>query len=233
MPGLDRSLIAGLSPFQGLAGEDLDLILRGARSSRYAKDATVFDQGTETKSFFLLLDGHIRVVRTTPEGHQVVARYINKGELFGFAVAMGLLTYPATAVAAVDCVVMAWPNGLWPTLSSRFPSLGASTYQTIGARLQETLTRVEELATEQVEQRIASALLRLVQQSGRKVEGGIEIAFPITRQDIAEMTGTTLHTVSRYLSAWEHEGVVGGSREKVIVTDPHTLMLISENRRPK
>lgn len=231
MPRLDRSLIANLAPFHGLAPEELDLILQGARSSRCPKDFTVFNQDDEAYSFFLLLDGHIRVVRTTPQGHQVVARYINKGELFGIAVAMGRTTYPATAVAAVDCIVLSWPNKLWPELSSRFPSFGASAYQTIGTRLQETFTRVEELATAQVEQRVAHALLRLVQQSGRRTEQGIEIDFPITRQDIAEMTGTTLHTVSRLLSAWESDGLICGGRQKVIVTDPHRLMLITENRK--
>jgi CRP-like cAMP-binding protein len=88
-----------------------------------------------------------------------------------------------------------------------------------------------EMASEQVEQRIARAILRLVQQSGRRTAEGIEIDFPITRQDIAEMTGSTLHTVSRLLSSWEAQGLVRGGRQKVVVTDPHGLMLLAENRR--
>ncbi len=230
---LDRSLIAGLPPFAGLAAQELDAILAAARSGRFAKDAEVFRQDEQADQFFLLLSGHIRVVRTTPAGDQVIARYINEGELFGIAVAMGRSTYPASAVAAADCVVLSWPNSAWPQLQSRFPSFGASAYRTIGARLQETQERVVEMSTQQVEQRIAGAVLRLVTQSGHKTPEGIEIDFPITRQDIAEMTGSTLHTVSRLLSAWEDEGIVRGGRQKVIVTDPHALMLIAENRRRK
>lgn len=230
---LDRSLISSLPAFSGLAGEDMDAILSRARSSRFAKDSEVFAQEEESKSFFLLLSGHIRVVRTSAEGHQVVARYINEGELFGIAVAMGKTTYPATAVAAVDCVVLSWPNSAWADLQARFPAFGANAYRTIGARLQETQTQVMEMSTQQVEQRIAHALLRIVSQSGRKTSEGIEIDFPITRQDIAEMTGTTLHTVSRLLSAWEDQGIVRGGRQKVTVTDPHALMLVAENRRKK
>jgi CRP-like cAMP-binding protein len=233
MPVLDRTLVAGMPAFAALPGDDVDHILAGARSSRYAKDTEIFSQEAEATSFFLLLSGHIRVVRTSPEGHQVIARYINEGEFFGIAMAMGQTTYPASAVAAVDCVVLAWPNGLWPGLQSRFPTFAASVFQTIGARLRETQGRVMEMSTEQVEQRIAHAILRLVQQSGRKTEHGIEIDFPITRQDIAEMTGTTLHTVSRLLSSWENEGLVLGGRQKVTVTDPHGLMLVAENRRRK
>ncbi len=233
MPVLDRSLIAKLPAFAELSGEDLDAILASARSSRYPKDTEVFGQDEEATSFFLLLSGHIRVVRTTPDGHQLIARYINEGEVFGIAIAMGRTTYPASAVAAVDCVVLSWPNSAWPELQSRVPAFGTSAYQTIGARLQETQARVVEMSTQQVEQRIASAVLRLVSQSGRKTAEGIEIDFPITRQDIAEMTGSTLHTVSRLLSAWEDEGIVRSGRQKVIVVDPHALMLLAENRRRK
>ncbi len=228
---IDRSLVSGLPAFAGLGAGDLDAILVLARSSRFAKDAEVFRQDEEAGLFFLLLSGHIRVVRMTPAGDQVIARYINEGELFGIAVAMGRTTYPATAVAAVDCVVLSWPNAAWPQLQSRFPSFGADAYRTIGTRLQETQARVVEMSTQQVEQRIAGAVLRLVTQSGRKTAEGIEIDFPITRQDIAEMTGSTLHTVSRLLSAWESEGIVKGGRQKVVVTDAHALMLIAENRR--
>ncbi len=233
MPALDRSLIAGLPQFQGLLPEDLDRMLQRARSARYPKDTAIFEQDEEATNFFLLLSGHIRVVRTSPDGHQVIARYIKEGELFGIAIAMGRKTFPASAIAAVDCVALIWPNSAWPEFQERFPSFGASTYQTIGSRLQETQDQVMEMSTAQVEQRIANALLRLVKQSGRRTEDGIEIDFPISRQDIAEMTGTTLHTVSRVLSSWETDGLVRSGRQKVTVANPHGLMLIAENRRRK
>lgn len=214
-------------------GADIEALLAPAHSARFPKNFEVFGQDEDAHQFFLLLSGHIRVVRTTPDGEQVIARYINEGELFGIAVAMGRSTYPASAVAAVDCVVLSWPNGVWQDLQSRFPGFGANAYQTIGARLQDTQSRVVEMSTRQVEQRIASAVMRLVQQSGRKTAVGIEIDFPITRQDIAEMTGSTLHTVSRLMSAWEDEGIVRSGRQKVTVTNPHALMLVAENRRKK
>jgi CRP-like cAMP-binding protein len=230
---LDKTLIAGLASFAGIEGQDLDIILSRARSAGYAKNSAVFSQGEAATSFFLLLSGHIRVVRSSPEGHQVIARYINEGELFGIAMAMGVKNYPATAMAAVDCVVLSWPNSVWHELQSRIPAFSASTYGTIGARLRETQEQVMELSSQQVEQRVAHALLRTVGQSGRKTVDGIEIDFPISRQDIAEMTGTTLHTVSRLLSAWEEDGIVRGGRQKVTITDPHALVLVAENRRRK
>ncbi|RWC26636.1 MAG: Crp/Fnr family transcriptional regulator [Mesorhizobium sp.] len=230
MVALDRSLISQLPLFHGMTPEEQSEILRGARSSRYAKESAIFEQETEAHSFFVLISGHIRVVRTTPDGQQVIARYISEGEIFGVAAALGRTAYPASAVAAVDCVVLAWPNALWPELARRFPAFGATTYKTVGTRLQETQTRVVEMSTEQVEQRVAHALLRLASQTGRKTDSGIEIDFPISRQDIAEMTGTTLHTVSRLLSKWEDVGIIGSGRQKVTVKDAHRLVLLAENR---
>ena len=84
------------------------------------------------------------------------------------------------------------------------------------------------MSTQQVERRVAHALLRLARQAGRKVEQGVEIDFPISRQDIAEMTGTTLHTVSRTLSAWESQGLIESGRQRVVLRDPHRLFTLAE-----
>ncbi|TPL37254.1 Crp/Fnr family transcriptional regulator [Mesorhizobium sp. B2-4-6] len=230
MASLDRSLIAGLPVFEGIAAADLDRIIGQARSIRIARDQPVFEQEQEAHSFFLLLDGHVRVVKSTPDGQEVTVRYISPGELMGIAAALGRTTYPANAVAAVDCVVLAWPSQLWPTFATSFPSFSANTYKVVGSRLQDAHTRVIEMSTEQVEQRVAHALLKLVKQSGKKTEEGILIDFPISRQDVAEMTGTTLHTVSRLLSAWEDQGLVKSGRQRVVVVEPHRLLVIAEGR---
>src|SRR5215831_9548126 len=95
---------------------------------------------------------------------------------------------------------------------------------------QEAQARVLEISSEQVEQRVAHALLRLAKQAGRKTEAGIEIDFPISRQDVAEMTGTTLHTVSRILSAWEQQGLVEGGRQRIVLRNPHGLFGLAEGQ---
>jgi len=228
MAAIDPSLVAGLSLFRGFATDQIKDILSIARSARFPKDGHVFDQGAEAQSFFLLLHGHVRAVKVTPAGEQVVVRYVSPGELFGVAPAIGLATYPATAIAAVDSVVLIWPASAWPELIKKYPSLASGTLQMVGARLQEAHTRVIEMSTEEVERRVARALLRLANQAGRKVDRGIEIDFPISRQNIAEMTGTTLHTVSRILSAWAQAGIVESGRQRVTLRDAHRLMMIAE-----
>lgn len=227
MNRLDESLLAGLPPFSRLTKPQIREVLDLATARRYDEGAAVFDAGAPAERFYLLLDGVIRVVRTTPDGDQIIALHIGPGQLFGIAPAIGRDTYPATAVCAAESLALGWPVRLWPEFTARYDGFATETYKTLGARLGEMQTRITELATQAVEQRVAAALLRMVNQNGRKVEGGIEIGFPVTRQNISEMTGTTLHTVSRLLSAWERDGVVESRRKHIVVTAPHRLVLLS------
>lgn len=228
MAKVDTSLVAHLPLFAGFSSEELEEILREARSSRHAKNTTIFAQGEDAHSFFLLLHGHVRAAKTTPTGEQIVVRYVATGETFGLAMAIGLTQYPATATAVDDSIVLAWPTGAWPRLVQKFPALATNTLQTVGSRLQESHTRMLEMSTQQVEQRVAHALLRLAKQSGRKLDHGVEIDFPISRQDIAQMTGTTLHTVSRILSGWEQQGLVESGRQRIVLREPHKIFVLAE-----
>lgn len=229
MVSVDRSLVANLPMFVGLASGEQDELLREARSTRYPKGTTVFEQDAKADRFFVLLHGHLRVEMATPQGQQSVVRYVSAGELFGVAPAMSLSHYPATAIAAVDSIALAWPSASWTRLVAKYPSLASSALRTVGSRLQDTQARAMEISNEQVEQRVAHALLRLAKQAGRKVESGVEIDFPISRQDVAEMTGTTLHTVSRILSAWENQGLVEGGRQRIVLRDPQRLRELAED----
>ena len=228
MAKLDESLLTGLPPFSRLDRPQIREILDGAVSRRYEEGTPIFNEGHQADRFFLLLDGYLRVVRTTPGGDQIIVLHISPGQLFGIAPALQRDTYPASAIAAAESIALSWPVQLWQEFTAKYPGFATESYKTLGQRLgqiQETLT---EMATQAVEKRVASALLRMVNQSGRKTEVGIEIAFPVTRQNISDMTGTTLHTVSRLLSAWEREGIVESTRKHITVTDPHALVLLSE-----
>lgn len=226
---VDRSLVADLPLFDGLEPAELDAILREVHSVRHPKNSDVFEQGAPAASSFLLLHGHVRAAKTTPAGQQIIVRYVTPGEIFGLAVAIGIDSYPATATAVDDSIVLAWPTAAWPRLTALHPRLATNTLQTIGSRLQESHTRMIEMSTEQVERRIAHALLRLANQAGRKIDGGIEIDFPISRQDIAQMTGTTLHTVSRTLSAWEEKAWIESGRQRVVFRAPHKIFELAES----
>jgi CRP/FNR family transcriptional regulator, nitrogen oxide reductase regulator len=227
-PRLDESLLTHLPPFSRLERHDIRTILDQATSRRYDEGVAIFDEGAPADRFFMLLDGYVRVVRITPTGDQVTALHIPAGQILGIAKALGRDTYPATAMTATEAIVLCWPTRLWDSYAANYQGFATETYKTVGTRLGELNNRIVEMATQQVEQRIANALLRLVNQTGRKTPDGIEIDFPITRQDLSELTATTLHTVSRLLSAWEKQGLVQSKRKRITVTNPHALVEISQ-----
>lgn len=229
---VDISLVRSMPLFERVSDEGLQDILAGASSRRYPAGTAVFEQGQAADTFFVLLHGRLRVTQVTAEGQQVVVRIVNPGDLFGIAKALRRLDYPGTATAVAESIALAWPMSAWDDLLARHPTLAVNAMGTMGSRLQEAHTRMRELATEEVERRVAHAVLRLAGQSGKKEARGIRIDFPISRQDIAEMTGTTLHTVSRILSAWEAVGLVEGGRQRLVVLDPHRLLLIGDGLEP-
>jgi CRP/FNR family transcriptional regulator, nitrogen oxide reductase regulator len=227
-PSIDRSVVSGFEIFRGVPPEDIDAVLALARPRRLTEGTAAFQQGEPASEFFLLLHGRLKVQQTTPDGQQVVVRYINPGDLFGIAHAVRRPDYPGTAIATVESTALVWPESQWNAFVGRNPAFATGAMQTVGARLQEANARIRELSTEAVERRIAHAILRLANQAGRKVTGGIEIDFPVSRADIAEMSGTTLHTVSRVMSGWQQQGLVTLGRRRVTVNDPHRLFILAE-----
>lgn len=227
---IDKSVIRRFTLFNKMSDLDLEALLEPAVSKRATVGEMIFEQGGAAAHFFLLLNGRLKVTQVTPDGQQIIVRIVHPGDLFGFARALSRRDYPGTAIAATESLVLMWPNGLWPHFIDRNPQLAASALSTIGERLEEAHTRIREMSTEEVERRVAHAVLRLSKQAGRQEENGVRIDFPITRQDIAEMTGTTLFSVSRILSAWEHDGLVEGGRQRLVVVDPAGLKARADSK---
>jgi len=225
---LDHTIIQDLKAFVGLSVDELDTVLEGAASSFYAKGDSFFREGESAHKFFVLMDGYLQVVRTTEQGEQVIMRHFAPGEVFGIASALNRDTYPATALAVSDCVALQWPNKRWHELTEKVPKFVQNAHGAVGERLNASQDQIVELATEQVERRVARAVTRLVQQAGKKTQTGIKIDMPVSRQDIAEMSGTTLHTVSRIFSAWADQGIVAVGRQKIEVLKAHQLVIIAE-----
>jgi len=188
---------------------------------------TVFVQGDPADFLYVLLEGRLKISQITSAGNQVVIRYIGAAEMFGCVAMGGVARYPATAIAVGNCLAMRWTRHAMGILVERYPRVALNGLSTIGMRMKELQERFAELANDRVEQRIARAVLRLVVQAGERTDDGIRIAFPISRQDIGDMTGTTLHTVSRTLSGWEERGIVKLGRQQVTVTDMDGIAFIS------
>ncbi|MCY4335449.1 MAG: Crp/Fnr family transcriptional regulator [Litoreibacter sp.] len=215
--------LAQLLPFEELSQDQAEDILSQASVRRVPANATYFNEGDSAKNFYLLLDGVLRVVQVTEQGEQVVILHVVPGKMFGIAKAFENDTYHATARAASEGVALSWPSEVWDEFIAKYPGFLQATRSAVGERVEEMQEKIVEMATLQVEQRIAHAILRLVRQTGKETEQGIEIDFPLTRQDISEMTGTTLHSVSRYMSKWQKDGIVNSGRRRVVVCRPQDL----------
>jgi CRP/FNR family transcriptional regulator, nitrogen oxide reductase regulator len=226
---LDRTIIKSLSLFDKMTDDELDALLVPAQSRRLPIGESVFEQGQPATHFFLLLHGRLKVTQVTSAGQQIIVRVVHPGDLFGFAKALQRNDYPGTALAAAESVVLSWPTELWPKFVERNPRLAVSAMETIGQRLEEAHVRIREMSTQEVEKRVAHTVLRLAQKAGRSEAAGMRIDFPISRQDIAEMTGTTVHTVSRIFSTWESRGLIEGGRQKLLVRDLAELAALAES----
>lgn len=226
----ERALLRDVEIFAELDERALEHVLRAAHRRRVAKGETAFRQDEEALSFYVLVEGRLKVTQATAEGQRVVVRFIGPGEMFGCVAVFGGRHYPGTATAVEDCRMIGFTKGAMEHLMERHPRLAMNTLGTVGGRLQETQARLRELSTERVERRIAHALIRLAEQAGRRVASGIRFDFAISRQDVAEMSGTTLHTVSRTLSAWEEQGIVEGGRQKITIRKPDALLAIAEDQ---
>lgn len=215
--------------FQGLSLAEHQAALQAARRRRVRREAFFFQQGDPANALYVLTVGRVRLTQVTPEGDQVILHLVHPGEMFGGIAVLGDATYPVSAQALEDCQALTWDGESMAGLMERTPRLALNALRLLAGRVQELQDRVRELATERVERRVARMLLRLARQAGRKVDNGVLIDLPLSRQDLAEMTGTTLFTVSRVLSRWEQQGLVEAGRERVLIRFPHGLVRIAED----
>lgn len=227
----DLAALKAVPLLTGLDRAALEEVAASGRTVRIPKDAVLFEQSAPASALHLLLHGRLKVVQATAEGEQTVLRFIGPNEPAGVLALLGpAQTYPASTIAVTDSVLLTWEGPALRGLAERHPQLVMNAMRAMSGRTQEAHARLRELGAERVERRLAMALLRLLRQAGvREPDGAVRIDFPLSRQDLAEMSGTTLPTASRILSHWEHSGILAeGGRLRIVVRDPHALVRIAE-----
>ena len=176
---------------------------------------------------YLVGAGFLKVVQGTAAGHELIVRFVGPGEPFGGVVALEGAAYPVTAVAVQLTRVVSWHVSTLRPLLDRHPQVRANLMREMAAHMTDALTRVQELSTARVGQRLAYALLRLMHQCGRRSDQGVLLLHSLTRQELAELTGTTIYTVSRTLSQWTVDGVLGAEGRRLVICDPDRLERLS------
>jgi CRP-like cAMP-binding protein len=178
--------------------------------------AYFFMQGEKAEYLYILMQGRAKLCNISPDGQQVNLRTLVPHQLFG---ALGAVepaaTYPACAQALEDSTALAISSAAFRELLERRPHLSFGLMRLMTGYIQEMQERYGELAPKRVDQR------------SREGESGITL--PFSRQDLAEMAGTTLYTVSRCLSEWQKRGIINTGRGRVTLVAPHELVRIAED----
>ena len=227
---LNRADLRRVSVFKDATDEDLQRFVQKGILRSIEEGEYFFFQGDPATYFYVLVAGRAKLLQTNPAGQQVNLRTINEWQMFG---ALGAVrenaTYPATAQALESSTALAIESSFLKEMMQSRPYLSQSLMQLMTGYIMEMQERYRELATEKVERRIALTVLRLAAQVGKRANSReMTVELPLSRQDVAEASGTTIFTVSRVLADWERRGLVEAGRERVVILNPHALVQISE-----
>lgn len=214
--------------FKGFASEQAADLLKNGRRIKLPAGRILFRQGDPATNCFLVNRGRLKLTKLNEQGKEVILRYIGVGEMTAAITILKGWGYPVTAQSIEETEVTGWDKPTMTRLMHQYPGLAINLLGIVLERLVDVQDRYLEICTERVDQRIARSLLRLMRRAGSKTASGIQIDIPLSRQNIADYSGTTLYTVSRTLSAWEKAGWIKSKRERIVITDPHALVQFSE-----
>ncbi|MGA7614247.1 MAG: Crp/Fnr family transcriptional regulator [Thermoanaerobaculia bacterium] len=214
-PATIRGHVEACPVFEHLAPGEIDELVRQTTLRTLVPGEILFHQGDEGHWAWIVAEGQIRLSKLTRDGEQMIVAFMTPGLLFGVVAALRSFRYPVSAVATTGAVLIGWSREVLQPYLERHPQIAVDAMKIVSERMQELQERFHELATIPVPQRLARVLVKLEEQ---RIESASP-ALTLSRQDLAEMIGTTLFTVSRLLKSWDAEGIVKSGREKVIVKD--------------
>jgi CRP-like cAMP-binding protein len=228
VPGLAASRL-----FDSLAQAARDGVLALGSRRTIARGRALFRQGEPATTLYLIERGYLKLTQVTADGSEVIIRFAGPGAPIGGVAALGRAAYPITATATDPAAVVGWSGASLAAMLDQHPAVRTNIMREMSAHMGEALMRVGEMATERVTQRIARALLRVAEHCGRATVTTVEIPHALTRQELAEMAGTTVFSVSRILSEWEAAGLVRSARARVRITNVPSLRRLAEEGDPQ
>jgi CRP-like cAMP-binding protein len=214
--------------FASIAAADCAHIVNCAQERVLTRHQTIFFVGDPIRQLWLLTSGCVKIMQVGPNGGEVILRVAGPGDMIGSFGFSARDNHSSSAQTIHAAKALVWDTPVFEALSERFPALRRNMVRVLCERLQEMDERFREISTEKVASRLSSQLGRLLIQVGRRVDGGIEVG--LSREELAQLTGTTLFTVSRMLSLWEQQGIVKARREAVLICDTQALRELAEGR---
>ena len=215
--------------FANIPPADCREIVSAARESKFSRRATIFLEGDPIRDVILLTSGSAKVIRNGENGTEVILRLAGPGDVVELTVLPDQCRHCSMAQALCASTAMIWGASAFQALAERFPALWRNILKVGMQRLKELEERYREVSTEKVATRLSHQLLRLFNQFGRRVNGNGAFKINLSREELAQLTGTTMFTVSRLLSEWDERGVLTAGRECVFLHNIHALREFAEN----
>jgi len=224
-----QKLLEGIDLFSGVQTDQLTSMLKDSYIAGFELDEVLFRQGDLAKVFYVLQEGRIKLSQLTPEGDKITLHYLKPGDAFGIIAVLREIEYPVTAEAVEKSRCIAWKAEHMRQWIVKYPRIALNSIRILSGFILDFQDRIRELSTERVERRIARSLQRLSSHAGKQSDRGITLSVKLTRQDIAEMSGTTLYTVSRTLNKWETLGLVDCKTANIVIKKPLAIADIAED----
>lgn len=209
--------------FQGFPPGEAERVLAAGSARILRRGEVLFREGEPATALYLVESGRIKLIQLTAEGQEVIMRYLAPGDAFAAVALFDHSPYPVTARATERTRLRAWSREVLPGLVRDHPRFEANLLRIVSSHTREALSRLRELATEPVAQRLARTLLRLGQQIGRNEPDGSVLLERIAQQDLAEIAGISVYTVSRTLADWQERTIVETGRQRLRICDPEGL----------
>lgn len=224
-----RDILAALPVFAGLSDRDWKKVLDLFVERQYQKDDYIFLEGEAPVYLYVVKSGKVKVLRHSTDGKDVVLRVASQGQMLGTVAIFDGGGYPGTAQAIEDCTLLAISRNDCLTLVTRYPVFALAVIADLGSRLRSSAEQIRSLAVERVEQRIARVLLKLAATAGSDTPEGRIIEMALTRQDVADMTGTTVETAIRVMSKFRRHDWIRTRRGKVVLVNMEALQNVAES----
>lgn len=219
MPAQIEKALAQVGMYRRLSGEDRLRLASVSTMRDYERGDEIFGEGDAAEAFYVVLSGRIKVVKSTPTGKEVLLEIFGPGDPLGAVVAYEGKPFPATARAMEPTRCVITPRETFFRLLAEHPSLVRGLLSGLTMRLIELTNRLAAVSGARVEERIARLVLQKLDELGRPERGGEFLPLHLTRQEIADLAGTTIETAIRVMSRWSKSGWVETEEEGFLVRD--------------
>jgi CRP-like cAMP-binding protein len=217
--------------FAGLPATEIESLADAAREDAYRAREYVFMEGDPASWLCVVASGRVKIVKHSSAGKDVVLEILGTGEIFGGVAVIEKRPYPAAAQALEPTTVLKIPANALIAVSELYPVVIKEMALMIGRRLRDAHDSVKSLSVDPVEARLAATLLRLAERDGARTKAGLALPFHLTRQSLADMTGTTVETAIRSVSRWLKAGLVSDEGSRLIIVDKTALAKIAAGGR--